>query len=133
MEENSKNLKKVMIIDDDITSIYLNGLIVNKGYGNVLTVSFTHATHALTHLTRYKDIPDLILLDLNLPDMSGFEFSEKLDAFFQENPSIKRPTLYVVSNHVLDYNSIDEKLNYNFVKGVISKPLNFNEFKNINS
>ncbi len=66
---------KIYIIDDDINSInLLEALLTKKGYGNIKT--FTSSIEGF-YLTQ-KEPPDLILLDIIMPEMDGFEFCTKL-------------------------------------------------------
>ena len=65
---------KVLIIDDDMATIdVLSYRLEKQGY-KVLTA--TTAKNGLDQIGREK--PNLILLDLGLPDMNGFEVCETL-------------------------------------------------------
>lgn len=73
---SSNKLKKLLLIEDDTN--FANTLMTlcrKKGY---LCRHVTTAEDALNILQ--KDIPDAILLDLQLPGMGGFEFIDKLKA-----------------------------------------------------
>lgn len=61
--------RTVLVIEDDPRCIHLVMLILNsQGYGTVVTES------GLEGLEKARaSLPDLILLDLLLPDVSGFE------------------------------------------------------------
>lgn len=66
--------ESLLIIDDDITiSDYLNVCLSNEGY-EVYNVQTSEEAQKLLHTY----IPDLILLDLNLPGMGGFDFCKIL-------------------------------------------------------
>lgn len=66
--------KKILIVDDapEIVTL-LEDLMEAHGYA---AVSAPDAEQGLTKLVREK--PDLVLLDLMLPGMDGFEFCRKL-------------------------------------------------------
>lgn len=66
--------RKVMIIDDDKDLVLLvQDLLEDNGY----EVNVAHSIDdAYEKLTNYK--PDVILLDINLPDGLGFELCEEL-------------------------------------------------------
>lgn len=68
------NKRKVMLIDDDKDLIFLvQDLLEDNGY----SVNVAHSLEAAyDKLTDYK--PDIILLDINLPDGLGFELCEEL-------------------------------------------------------
>ena len=65
--------KIILVVDDDMTSLKLAKNILEKEY-RVATVN------AGTLVFKYlmKNTPDLILLDLNMPDMDGFEVMEQI-------------------------------------------------------
>jgi len=62
-------MENILIIDDEPESLsFLNTILVTHGYK---VRSATNVTIALKSATKYE--PDLILLDINLPDMNGIE------------------------------------------------------------
>ena len=61
--------QKVLIVDDDEnTRDLLNKILNNEGY---LSIDAKNGEDALE---RVKEKPDLIVLDLDMPKMDGFEF-----------------------------------------------------------
>ena len=70
---------KLLIVDDEPDIVfYLEELLTYKGY-DIITAS--SGTEALTRIT--QDQPDLVLLDVNLPGMNGFDVCKKV----RETPS----------------------------------------------
>lgn len=68
-------MKKILIIDDDVNiSDMISEALVTEGYNVKKAYS---GTEALMLLPQYK--PDLILLDLMLPGLSGEELLPKID------------------------------------------------------
>jgi len=66
--------KRVMIVDDDDIFVEeLRGVLVLSGYR---TVAFTNGTAALKWARTSH--PDLILLDIKMDGMNGFQLSRKL-------------------------------------------------------
>jgi CheY-like chemotaxis protein len=87
-------------------------------------VSYTEAGNAIEFLaqnnTNPELIPDVILLDLNMPVVDGWDFLEKFDAI---KPSlVKEIRIFIVSSSV-DEKDISRSQSYVSVKGFISKPL----------
>ncbi len=69
--------KKIMVVDDDKEFLdELGETLILSGY-NVNTVN--EASEALSAATKIK--PDLILLDLKMKGMTGFEVANKLKSF----------------------------------------------------
>ncbi len=64
----------IIVVDDDVTNLKMAGQILSK---NNMRVTAVRSGHALLDYVRDKGAPDLILLDINMPDMDGFETYEK--------------------------------------------------------
>jgi PleD family two-component response regulator len=66
---------KILIIDDEDSSVQLLARLLNiNGYGNV--AGTTDASHAMAMFV--DDDPDLVLLDLHMPEPDGFEILKRL-------------------------------------------------------
>lgn len=66
---------KVVVLDDDPAVIRLLGRILERGgYKNVVTTTSPHEVIALC----MADAPDLVVLDLHMPDMDGFSVLERI-------------------------------------------------------
>lgn len=119
-----KPLRSIFIVDDDpihqqITEIMLHRLSISE------TVSrFSDAQDALDHIREHMhdllSLPDIILLDLNMPVMDGWEFLEAFDTVRTRLP--RHIKVYVLTS------SIDEKdrervNRFSFVEGYLTKPL----------
>ena len=63
----------ILIVDDDTTSLRLAKGILDQEY-RVATVN----SGAMVFKYLQSNMPDLILLDINMPDMNGFEVIERL-------------------------------------------------------
>jgi CheY-like chemotaxis protein len=73
----NKNGPIVIIEDDSDDQEMLEEVFGELGYKNP-TVYFTDGEAALSYLNNTKTIPFLILSDINMPKLSGFELREKL-------------------------------------------------------
>lgn len=74
MQEDLKDAR-ILIVDDTLANIeVLENLLMMKGYTNVKSIS--DSTQALATIREYK--PALILLDLMMPQVSGFDIMEEL-------------------------------------------------------
>jgi CheY-like chemotaxis protein len=66
--------KKILIVDDSNTNLtLLEAILGNHGYQIITSLSVKEAV-PIVEITR----PDLILLDLLMPKVSGYEFLENL-------------------------------------------------------
>lgn len=118
MMDNTINL---LVIDDDDINIFIINKIVEKTGYNVNMVSKANGLLAIEHLQATIDqetSPDLILIDINMPVLNGWEF---LEAYEGLNIS-KNIDMYMLSSSVYE-NDIEKAKTYAKVKGFISKPL----------
>ena len=81
-EKISPSFKRIMIVDDDpdITLTFKKGLEEeNETSGNKVALQVFTYNSPLLALTEFKiNFYDLLLIDVNMPKMNGFEFSEKI-------------------------------------------------------
>ncbi len=100
--------QKVLIVDDDEnTRDLLNKILNNEGY---LSIDAKNGEDALE---RVKEKPDLIVLDLDMPKMDGFEFIERT-----QEDGIKIP-IVVFSGK--DITAVEEKMLSKFTEGIVKK------------
>lgn len=122
---SKKRIELISVVDDD--SVYV---FTMKMIGESLNLAdkmmfFKHGGEALeyltTHLPNNEKLPDIILLDMNMPVMDGWEF---LAAFCKVKPTIKKDiTVYMVSSSI-DQKDIDRAASLSDLSGYFIKPLN---------
>lgn len=87
--------EKILIIDDDLDTLRLVGLMLQRqGY------QISAATNGQQGLDKaFEEDPDLILLDVMMPDMDGYEVTRRL----RRNPStMETPILMFTAKSQLD-------------------------------
>ncbi|MCP4713975.1 MAG: response regulator [Deltaproteobacteria bacterium] len=113
---------KILIIDDDSTSITLMETVLNEnGYSHILSSINAMAGLELARQT----LPDLILLDIVMPEIDGFEFCRRLRS--DEN-HIDIPIIMVTGTGSME---LDKALKKTFDVGAvdfITKPIRAIEF-----
>ncbi len=82
--------KKILLIDDNTNALNILRVIL-KGEGYEV---FSAVTGELGITTAHEEKPDVILLDIGLPGMSGFEVCEKL----KSDPETKDITVIIVTS-----------------------------------
>lgn len=120
-----KAIKKIFIVDDDpIHRLLMNKLFEKQGAACSLNF-FENGQKAMTALenaisSHPDQIPDLILLDIEMPVMNGWQFMnayQKLDPILHDQVGI-----YMVSSSFSDDDQKKVKL-YPAIKDYIVKPL----------
>ncbi len=66
--------KKILLVDDSMTTLMMEKMILRKGPYDLVTAS--DGEEALDAAQR--ELPDLILLDVVMPKMDGFEVCKRL-------------------------------------------------------
>lgn len=123
-----RNLKmKIFLIDDDPLSIFLTQHLLNlEELENIQT--FLWAKDALAFLKNCtnEEIPAIIFLDLNMPDMSGWEF---LDELVPLEPKLRgKCRIYILTSSLETSDNIRSQ-EYSLVYGLIHKPLSPEDIK----
>ncbi len=125
-----KKLKNILLIDDNGDDNFYHSFILEEiGCCQDITV-FEHAEKALKFLksTENMDLPELILLDINMPGMNGWEFIN----LYNQITNIKqsKSKLYILSSS----NNPDDKIraeNLGIVSGYLVKPLEEKDLEKI--
>lgn len=83
----------VIVVDDDTANLKMAGHILSK---NNMRVTALKSGQALLGYVKNNEAPDLILLDIKMPGMDGFETLEKLRK--QENGHDEIPVIFLTGN-----------------------------------
>jgi len=112
-------MRKILVVEDDEPILDLMDLLIRKlGYEPVL---ISNGPDALVHVR--NDPPALILLDIMMTPISGWEFLEKLRA----EPALRKIPVIIFSASP----SVEEKMatiNDPFL-GVLHKPVSLTELR----
>ncbi len=114
---------RILVIDDDPTSTFLITLALEEENlaGHVQTYHSAEAALAFINACYAHDsaCPDLILLDLNMPAMSGFEFMDALKGSGKSRLIHERIVVLTSSTSTKDR----EKAGTYAVRDYLEKPL----------
>lgn len=114
---------KILIIDDNQIDLVIARAVIRnyKPDATIITLnSAEQAFHLLSGELQCNMHPELILLDIDMPDFCGLSFMEKLSVHPGFNP--EKTSVYFLTANGDD--SIHQKaLSINGVRGLLPKPL----------
>jgi CheY-like chemotaxis protein len=114
-----KKIESTFVIDDDpiVLMISEHGLSRHEGFAQVSY--YSNAQDALAQLQQPEAVlPSLILLDLNMPLMDGWEFMERISRMPEAS---KIPVIIFTSS--IDPEDIARSKTFAQVRGYVAKPL----------
>lgn len=122
-------ISRALIIDDDEVSCQIFKL-QNQRHRLVRSLNFCHystlAIEELHQLRKENQLPDIILLDINMPELNGWDILEALN----KEEILKNIPVYMLSSSV-SQKDIQKSETYSQVKGFFSKPMNFERMRKL--
>lgn len=116
-------MKHVLLIDDNSIDNYITKSIISKSNLAQKISVIDSAIKALEYLAKLKnypdDFPDVILLDVQMPEMDGFAFLEQFSQF--PNEIIDSCRIYMLSSSNDKYDT-ERALQFSVVKKYFNKP-----------
>lgn len=110
-KSSHRNNPKILVIDDDPTAIELIELILEtEGYEVIKTYDGKEGFELIT-----KEKPDLVILDLIMPEISGFNIAYQM----RQNPETKNIPIIILTSMEID-DQTREKME-GFVTTIMSK------------
>lgn len=130
-----KSIEHIVLIDDNRTTHYISEHLIKCFDPNIKTTCFSNGGSALAYFNslseysnpQFRSIPNLVILDLSMPDMNGWEVLEefeRLRLFHMQSIDV-----IILSNS--DYDEDIKRSEVNpFCKGYIVKPLTLEKLSN---
>lgn len=117
--------KAICIIDDDPIYQFLMKKIINSSTIETSLFSFCNGFDAIENfkiqLENNLRLPDIILLDIEMPVMNGWDFMREMESLLK-NKKIGKTKIYVVSSSI-SYEDIQTSNLFENVAGYYSKPI----------
>jgi len=94
-----KSISRFLIIDDDPCNNFVCELVIKRAVADVDVQTFTQPTMAIDYIkneySQNADVPTIVFLDINMPDMTGWDVLETFNTF---NGLMKQFTIFMVSS-----------------------------------
>lgn len=115
-------IELAILIDDNDIDLFVQKRFVEINNFSERVITYNSATLAISRLMNLEEstIPNLIFLDLNMPEMDGFGF---LENFKKLPPSIRDKTKVVVVTSSSSHTDKERALAFEPVIHFMSKPL----------
>jgi CheY-like chemotaxis protein len=125
-------LNQVLIIDDSEEIHYIINRHLKKKQLSHHSVSVFDGEEALGLLKDQLDqgndkLPELILLDINMPGMNGLEFLIEFQKLLNTHHSLEVIKCFIITSSK-NSKDLEQISNFSFVKKYIVKPIDSNEF-----
>lgn len=117
--------KSIMIIDDSEADQLLTRCIIENYNPNIEIHQAYDGEEALEKLTKLEEKPELILLDINMSRMGGFDF---LEEYSKNNDSSMVVVMLSSSDRTEDK---DNALKYPCVKDYVTKSISIGDLENL--
>lgn len=138
--DDAKNIsQRFIVVDDDTVNNLISKITILRFSKNADVQLFTDPEIALLSIKKmicHTDdyLKTIILLDINMPSMSGWEFLDEFADFGED--ILKQFTVYMLSSSI-DRSDMERIDNHILVSGFFSKPLSSDKlhttFGNVNS
>jgi diguanylate cyclase (GGDEF)-like protein len=91
--------KWIIVVDDDTANLKMAGHILSK---NNMRVTALKSGRAFLEYVEGNGMPDLVLLDIKMPEMDGFETLLKLREIEEKKGLMKTPVIFLTADEDVD-------------------------------
>lgn len=121
--------KSFLVIDDSYIDRLVASMLIKRTYNVTEVFEVNGGRQAIEWLTAHAHKPGdhlIILLDIMMPQMNGFEFLDRFDTL---NKNLKDQTTIIMLSSTLDDEDAKLAQRHPHVKKLLSKPLSANELR----
>ena len=129
---DKKSVRLVLLVDDSEIDLFINQKVIELSGLEAEFLSFKSGNEALAYITENENdidsIPDLVLLDLNMPVFDGYQFLLEYSRLSDEVKEKCKIVVLTSSNNQRDKEKIDVNTD---VLHFLSKPLTEDKLKEV--
>ena len=123
-DQDDKRIQNVWIVDDDQVITYITTRLMKNADPTIKITEFTSAKMALEKLRLDPSQPDILLLDINMPGISGWQFLEEMQAMH------RFVNVYMYSSSI-DPEDVKKARSYPMVRDFLSKPFDMETVRHL--
>ena len=125
-------MSKFVLIDDDTTMNLVHATTIKHHHPGSEVLEFKSSQQGLAHfkqlLADNEDFPDFLFLDINMPEINGFEFLQAFQEFPEEKT--KGIKIFMITSS-LDLRDREKAFSFDAVYGFVCKPITIKTLKEI--
>ncbi len=132
METEAIKTPIIYLIDDDFIYHSITEMLLERASKPCELKSFNNGREALEQLRQDsknpESMPDLILLDINMPVMNGWDFLSEFNLLASTLP--KQPRINMMTSSSLD-SDLERAMQFKNVEGFVTKPITLDQLENL--
>lgn len=121
LSENKKSTASILLVEDNPVNQKMTHIMLSKA-GYMIDIA-SDGKQALEKYISDPDAYDIILMDINMPEMNGFEATEKIRLFEKENNLSPIPILALTANVLENFRQECKRVG---MDGFLTKPIKRN-------
>lgn len=122
----------ILIVDDHLIDVFVTSKIIQASNLSKEVLEYNSPVKAMEYLQKNENdprwIPDLILLDINMPLKDGFKF---MDEFAGLGENVRKKAKVVILSSSVDPEEIKRAEKQEYVFRFLSKPLTVEKLRSL--
>lgn len=126
----NKKINRVILIDDSESDNFIHKKLFEESGCTTEIVIMTSAANALDYLVKNQEkhtYPGMILLDVNMPRMDGWDFIKEYKKLPEETQTAYVLNIFTNSSKLSDM----DKASKTHIKSYVKKPLSISKIENL--